>query len=72
MKEIKRAAGFLLIDQKGNTLCLPADSEELAEFFKWFGSKYLKNIKQHGTRTDLLKDIRRYLDGEYEQFKEGE
>ena len=57
--------GFLLVDQQKNTIILPIDDPDLAEFFK-YKKVALDQTHQHETLKDLDADVRAYLKGEYD------
>ena len=61
-------SGYLLIDQKMNTIILPRDDPDLVEFLR-YKPGYPRNIDkahQHQTLKELDKDVRAYLKGEYD------
>ena len=61
-------SGYLLIDQKMNTIILPKDDPDLVEFLR-YKPGYPRNIdKAHQLQTlkELDKDVRAYLKGEYD------
>lgn len=59
--------GFLLLDQKMNTVIIPADDPELSEFFRYRRSheNILDGVRVHDTLKSLDADVRKYLKGEY-------
>lgn len=63
------AKGFLLLDQKGNTLLIAANEEWLHDFLRNncnYQGKQLDRIKVHKNQKELFEDIRAYLKGWYE------
>lgn len=63
------AKGFLLLDQKGNTLLIPATDEWLHDFLRnscGYQNRQLDKIKVHKTQKELFDDVRAYLKGWYE------
>lgn len=60
--------GFLLMDQKMNTVIIPTDDPELAEFFRYHRNRenILDGVRVHDTLKELDADVRRYLKGEYD------
>lgn len=66
--EQRLAKGFLLIDQKGNSILISANEEWLHEFLRYKGTdnRTLDRIRVHQTQKALFDDIRAYLKGWYE------
>lgn len=65
----RTAKGFLLIDQKGNTLLIPANEEWLHDFLRnscGYQNRQLDKIRTHKNQKELFDDIRAYLKGWYE------
>lgn len=58
----RTAKGFLLIDQKGNTILIPANEEWLHDFLR----SEIDKIKVHKTQKELFDDVRAYRKGWYE------
>ena len=60
--------GFLLIDQKKNTVIIPFDDEELNGLFKYRPDRprLLDSAHTHETMKELDADVRAYLKGEYD------
>lgn len=60
--------GFLLMDQKMNTVIIPIDDPDLAEFFRYHRNRnnILDAAHVHNTLKELDADVRRYLKGEYD------
>ena len=67
--------GFLLIDQQRNTIFIPWDikyNDEYSLIHEYLiRSESRKKIKQHHRFTDLISDIRAYINGKYEDHREG-
>lgn len=61
-------SGFLIVDPKMNTIILPVDDSDLAEFFRYKPGypRNLDKVHQHDTLKSLDKDVRAYLKGEYD------
>lgn len=57
--------GFLLIDQKMNTITIPMDSDDLKDWMKYKVKMY--RVHEHKTLKDLDKDVRAYLHNKYEE-----
>lgn len=57
--------GFLLIDQKMNTVIIPIGDEDLLYYLT--NRELIDHVKQHNTLKQLDEDIRRYIKGSYEQ-----
>lgn len=57
--------GFLLIDQKMNTVIIPIGDEDLALYLK--NKELINHVKQHENLKSLDTDIRKYIKGNYEQ-----
>ena len=60
MNEVK---GFLMIDQRMNTVIIPWDSEELIDALRRY--KLHDSIKPHSGLKMLDLDVRAYLKGNY-------
>ena len=60
--------GFLLLDQKRNTVIIPSDDPEIVEFFRYHRNRenILDGVHVHDTLKELDADVRKYLKGEYE------
>ena len=60
--------GFLLVDGQKNTIILPADDPDLAEFMRYKPNEknVLEKAHQHKTLKELDADIRAYLEGKYD------
>lgn len=60
--------GFLLIDQQKNSVIVPWDDPDLAEFFKGKPGREnaLEKVHLHKTVKELDADVRAYLKGEYD------
>lgn len=56
------------MNQKMNTVIIPTDDPELAEFFRWHHNRnsILDSAHVHDTLKSLDADVRKYLKGEYE------
>lgn len=67
-KEGRMTKGFLLLDQSMNTIIIPFDDPDLAEFFRRRDDyrKAMDKAHQHGTLKELDSDVRKYLKGEYD------
>lgn len=67
--------GFLLIDQHRNTIFIPWDIKYNGEYSLIYDylmkSENRKKIKQHPRFTDLITDIRAYINGKYEDHRKG-
>lgn len=63
---MKQPYGFLVIDTYLNTVrCIPNHYDEV---YKSLNQLYHQNkVKQHKTRAELDKEIRRYLNKEYDE-----
>ena len=57
--------GFLIVDQKMNTMILPWDDEELADMMK--RRNLTRDVHTHDTLKELDKDVRAYLKNTYEE-----
>jgi len=57
--------GFLLIDQKMNTIIIPMNDEDLQEWMKYKIKMY--RVHEHKTLKELDKDVRNYLYSKYEE-----
>ena len=60
--------GFLILDQKMNTVILPYDDPDLVEFMRYKPDRknILDRAHQHNTLKSLDQDIRAYLKDEYD------
>ena len=65
MNEVR---GFLMIDQRMNTVIIPWDAEELIDVVRQY--KLYDTIKPHKALKTLDADIRAYLKDEYQGRKE--
>lgn len=71
--------GFLLIDQQRNTIFIPWDNlksnnhneYDLIYDYLMYSENLKKKVKQHHRFTDLISDIRAYINGKYEDHREG-
>ena len=57
--------GFLLVDQKMNTVIIPIGDEDLSYYLK--NKELINHVKQHDNLKSLDADIRKYIKGNYEQ-----
>lgn len=59
--------GFLLIDQKKNTIIIKPDDPDLKEFIKNMrNADGTLDVKAHNTLKELDDDVRKYLKDEYD------
>lgn len=60
--------GFLLMDQKMNTIILPFDDPDFAELYRHRDDykKAMDAVHQHDTLKSLDADVRKYLKGDYD------
>lgn len=71
---MNKTRGFLLIDQKMNTVVLPLDHEDLIEYlgYKPHRPEVLHTLREHTTLKQLDADVRAYIRDAYmEELKNG-
>lgn len=65
--------GFLIVDQKMNTVILPVDDPDIVELLRYKPGHpgTADKIHHHGTLKELDADIRAFIKGEYKEDTNG-